>query len=377
MGHKSQKGLVAITNYKERLRLRWRYVGIRYSINLSAFNKINLLEAKRVALSIEQDMVTDNFDYSLIRYNGKRIDTGSKGRTFVQLFESWVKNYKQMDCELHTNYNAVRNMIRKWDRVDPSNIVRKLNAEKFCGATYNRRLTMLKLFGTWLVDNQVWKTNPLITVSRKKHKKLLQPKRKPFSLEEIQLILKAFQENTFCPKSSAYKHSYYYPFMYFLFKTGVRNAEAIGLRCGSLDFTNNVIKIHEVLARGLSGTSSVKRILKETKNGKIRHLPFTEDLKHVLEPLIKNRNPDELVFKSPTGLSIDDHNFQNRIFKKVLHSLGIEERVLYACRHTFGSRCIDEGVSPVMTAFLMGNNPETALRNYTHQLNIPNNLPGI
>jgi integrase len=165
--------------------------------------------------------------------------------------------------------------------------------------------------------------------------------------------------------------------MYFLFKTGVRNAEAIGLRCGSLDCTNNVIKIHEVLARGLSGTSSVKRILKETKNGKIRHLPFTEDLKHVLEPLIKNRNPDELVFKSPTGLSIDDHNFQNRIFKKVLHSLGIQERVLYACRHTFGSRCIDEGVSPVMTAFLMGNNPETALRNYTHQLNIPNNLPGI
>ena len=119
------------------------------------------------------------------------------------------------------------------------------------------------------------------------------------------------------------------------------------------------------------------KLLKETKNGKVRHLPFTEDLKHVLEPLIKNCNPEDLVFKSPTGLSIDDHNFQNRVFKKVLHGLGIDERVLYACRHTFGSRCIDEGVSPVMTAFLMGNNPETALRNYTHQLNIPDNLPRI
>ena len=377
MGQKSNKGAVVTTNCDGRLRLRWRYAGIRYSINLSSFNKINLLEAKRVALSIEQDMVTDNFDYSLIRYNGKRIDTCSKGKTFVQLFEIWVKNYKQMDCELHTNYNALRNMLMKWGNVEPSNIVKKLNAEKFCGATYNRRLTMLKLFGTWLVANQVWKTNPLITVSRKKQKKSLQPKRKPFSLDEIQSVLKAFQENTFCSKSSAYKHSYYYPFMYFLFKTGVRNAEAIGLRCGSLDFKKNVIKIHEVLARSLSGTSSVKRILKETKNGKIRYLPLTKDLKHVLEPLIKNRNPEELVFKSPNGLSIDDHNFQNRIFKKVLLSLGIDERVLYACRHTFGSRCIDEGVSPVMTAFLMGNNPETTLRNYTHQLNIPDNLPVI
>ena len=282
MGQKTNKGAVVITNCDGRLRLRWRYAGNRYSISLSSFNKINQLEAKRVALTIEQDMVTNNFDYSLIRYNGKRIDSGSKGRTFVQLFETWVINYKQMDCELHTNYNATRNMIRKWDRVDASNIVRKLNAEKFCGATYNRRLTMLKLFGTWLVDNQVWKTNPLNSVNRKKHKKIVQPKRNPFTIDEIQSVLKAFQENTFCSKSAAYKHSHYYPFMYFLFKTGVRNAEAIGLRCGSLDFKNNMIKIHEVLARSLSGTSSVNRILKETKNGKIRYLPFTEDLKNVL-----------------------------------------------------------------------------------------------
>jgi site-specific recombinase XerD len=66
----------------------------------------------------------------------------------------------------------------KWGNVEPSNIVKKLNAEKFCGATYNRRLTMLKLFGTWLVANQVWKTNPLITVSRKKQKKITTTKKK-------------------------------------------------------------------------------------------------------------------------------------------------------------------------------------------------------
>jgi integrase len=30
-----------------------------------------------------------------------------------------------------------------------------------------------------------------------------------------------------------------------------------------------------------------------------------------------------------------------------------------------------------MTAFLMGNNPETALKRYTHQINIPKDLPDI
>jgi integrase len=30
-----------------------------------------------------------------------------------------------------------------------------------------------------------------------------------------------------------------------------------------------------------------------------------------------------------------------------------------------------------MTAFLMGNNPETALRRYTHQMSLPTELPDV
>jgi integrase len=132
-----------------------------------------------------------------------------------------------------------------------------------------------------------------------------------------------------------------------------------------------------VLARSLKGTSAVLRIRKETKNGKERVLPLTPDLYEILYPLMEGKQEDDLVFQSPNGLAIDDNNFQTRVFKKVLRELKIEERVLYACRHTFGSRCIDSGITPVMTAFLMGNNPETALRNYTHQLNFPKELPSI
>ena len=173
------------------------------------------------------------------------------------------------------------------------------------------------------------------------------------------------------------KPSHYYPFIYFIFKTGVRNAEAIGLRVSNIDKVNKHIHIKEVLARTLKGTSAALRVRKETKNGKERILPLTPDLLDVLIPVIDGRKNDDLVFQSPTGLAIDDNNFQPRIFKKILKELKIEERVLYACRHTFGSRCIDSGITPVMTAFLMGNNPETALRNYTHVIDIPTELPKI
>lgn len=377
MGHKNPKGSITIQNYKNRIRLRWRYQSKRYSINLSSYNKLNLLKARKIVIQIEQDIAIDAFDFSLMRYRSELGRTAKETKTIVELFEKWVSEYKQMDCEKHINYFSVRNMLKKWGIIEQHNILAKLNAEIFNGTTYNRRLTMLKSFADWLVKNKVWRDNPLKDVSKKKHKKVKSSKRMPVSEGEITSILNALKNNTFSSKYSLTKHSHYYPFVYFLFKTGVRNAEAIGLRIESIDVVKKRIIIKEVLARSLKSTSSVSRIRKETKNGKERFLPLTQDLFDVLKPIIKGRNKESLVFLSPTGKAIDDNNFQKRIFKKVLKKLNIEERVIYTARHTFNSRCIDSGITPVMTAFLMGNNPETALRNYTHQLNVPTELPNI
>ena len=377
MGIKNQKGTVSVENYRGRIRLRWRYQAKRYSLSLNAYSKQNLYQARILALEIEQDILTNLFDFTLIKYGGKDADSNKKSKSIVAYFEDWVSFYKQMDCEKHTNYNSTRNMLRKWGKITQENIIKKFNAETFCSKTYNRRLTILKNFTNWLIEQNVWTFNPLLSVNNKKNKVIKNPNRTPFTEEEIHKILSAFKQNTACSSHSNFKHSHYYPFISFIFKTGCRPSEAVGLRVSSIDVKNEIIVIKEVLARTIKHTSSLHRVRKETKNGKIRSLPLTQDLIDVLKPLNENKIADDLVFLSPKGKAIDDKNFQARIFRQVLNKLEIPPRVLYACRHTFGSRCIDEGVSPVMTAFLMGNNPETALRNYTHQLNIPNNLPGI
>lgn len=378
MGIKNPKGAVSIENYRDRIRLRWRHQGKRYALSLSAYNQLNLLQAKKIALQIEQDIITENFDSTLVKYSGKVVAPAKIiHKSFVELFEEWTISYKQMDCEIHTNYNSCRNMIRKWGRVTQDNILGKLNKETFCNGTYNRRLTILKSFADWLIIKGYWKQNPFNLVQRKKVKHVKPVKREPFTEAEISQILHAVKNDSFCSAASYYKHSHYYSFLYFMFKTGVRNAEAIGLRVGSVNFKDNTIIIKEVMARSLKSSASVQRVRKETKNGKIRLLPITPDLYELLTPLIQNKQPDDLVFTSPTGKSIDDHNFQKRVFKVVLEKLNIKERTLYACRHTFGSRCIDQGITPVMTAFLMGNNPETALKRYTHQVTMPKELPKI
>ena len=378
MGHKSSKGSVSITENKGRIRLRWRHLQKRYSLNLSIWNQLNLLQAKKTALQIEQDIITENFDSTLVKYSGKTVVAAKASpKSFVELFEEWTISYKQMDCEIHTNYNSCRNMIRKWGKVTQDNVLGKLNKETFCNGTYNRRLTILKSFADWLITKSYWKQNPFQLVQRKKVKHVKLAKREPFTENEISQILNAVKNDTFCSTVSYYKHSHYYAFLYFMFKTGVRNAEAIGLRLGSVNYMDKTITIKEVMARGLKNTCSVNRTRKETKNGKIRQLPLTPDLYEILTPLVQNKQPDDLVFTSPKGKAIDDHNFQNRVFKVILSNLNIKERTLYACRHTFGSRCIDQGITPVMTAFLMGNNPETALKRYTHKVTLPKELPNI
>ena len=377
MGQKNTKGTVTIINADGRIRLRWRFKAIRHSISLGAYTRSNLIQARIIALKIEQDILLNNFDKTLNSYSENKSIKSLVNKSIVELFEEWVKDYKQMDCEVHTNYNSTRNMLRKWGKITEENITNKLNKEKVCNTTYNRRLRILKNFLKWLTNRKIWTNSYLDEVTPKKVRKSTEPKRAPFTNEEISSVLRAFKNDTFTPNKSAFKHSHYYPFIYFLFKTGVRNAEAIGLRVSSIDLQTNQIHIKEAFARSLKGSSYKNRIRKETKNGKERILPLTPDLREVLWTIIQNKNNDELVFQSPKGKSIDDHNFQTRVFKKVQQGLRIQERVLYACRHTFGSRCIDSGISPVMTAFLMGNSPEVALKNYTHQIQIPKELPNI
>lgn len=379
MGLLITKGIVSLNEWKGRIRMRWRHLGKRYSLTLFPNNKKGLLQAKKLALEIESDLFNDRFDASLCKYRGIELPQmiQQPAKTMVEQFEYWVREYKQMDCDRNVDYYHLRNTLRKWGGFDQDTILTRLNKESFGAKTYNNRLGILKNFSKWLVKQGLWSFDPLEEVSRRKVKKVIKPQRAPFTIEEISVILGAFKENKFCSRASRYPHSFYYPFIYFLFKTGVRPAEAIGLRVGSVVIDRKLIAIKEVLARSVGGTNDKARVRKETKNGKERVLPLTEDLFSVIHPLLEGKQSDELVFQSFSGKAIDDKMFQRRVFKPILKALGIGDRDLYACRHTFGSRCIDQAISPVMTAFLMGNNPETALRNYTHQISLPNDLPKI
>lgn len=372
-------GKVTVENHEGRLRLRWTHQSKRYTFSLFANTPANMKSALRIARQIEHDISKDVFDDTLVKY-GKTAPKPSPilSMSLVQSFEYWTKEYRHKDCDKNIHYWHMRNTIKRWGAdVNEKNILKKLNEEKFCGQTYNERLSMLSKFSLWLLKQKIWSTNPFDDVAKRKKEKNQRSERKPFTMDEMFRILEAIKTDSFCPLSSRYTHSHYYPFIYFIFKTGVRNAEAVGLRVKHIDLVKHLICIQETMARTIKGSNASARIRKETKNGKVRHLPLTEDLKCLLAPLVINKPAEDFVFQSYSRGPIDDRNFQRRVLSVVLKGLGIPHRALYAARHTFGSRCIEAGMTPVMTAFLMGNNPETALRNYVHQITLPSVLPSI
>ena len=70
MGLKKTKGAVSLTDWKGRIRMRWRHESTRYSLALFKNNRKGLLQAKKLALVIESDLFNDEFDINLCKYGG-------------------------------------------------------------------------------------------------------------------------------------------------------------------------------------------------------------------------------------------------------------------------------------------------------------------
>lgn len=386
MGQKSKtpKGEISVTNCEGRIRLRWRYAGERYSLNLPlAYEPENLHLATVKVTEIKLDMLIGCFDTSLKKYgysdNPKSIKAKSghlealeKSEKLVHLhelaskFNEWGKNIRNIDVENSIDYLYIRRWLEKQINIPVHLIPEKLNNEIWAVTTYNRRLSYLNTFLAWLVESAIIERNPLKNVCKKREKsKKKCLRRKPLEEKEIVTFLEAIKNDTHCPSSSRFKHSYYYPFLVFIFHAGVRNAEAIGLRVKHIDFANKQIEISETFARTVKGTNHAARIEKGTKMQNTRYLPLSIELSEILEVQVKNKKPDDFVFTSQQGLSIDDRMLQRRIVKPVLKELGFGDRDLYAARHSFGTRAVQQGMALTDVAYLMGHsNIETAIRNY-------------
>ena len=369
MTKKAKKGTVSVTADRSRLRLGWRYKGKRYFLFIGLPDTVtNRKVAEAKASQIELDIVSGHFDPTLRRYKDSSFHQSQL--TVKALFENFIE-YKAKTVVPATldKYRALLDYLDKFfgDTLvigvninEAEKFTSWFNAQNLSKVVIRERLGLLSSCWQWAIEQGFVENNPWATIPSMIK---IPPKQmpKPFTLSEIKSIIEAFKGDRY--------YSHYANFVEFRFGTGCRTGEIVGLCWKHLSEDCSTIWIGESLVKG-------KR--KATKMNRARYITVTTRLQKMLQEMKKTGcEPDELIFKGPSGAPINGHNFARRAWKKILTKLGIDYRRPYYTRHTLISHALDQGMNPVEVAQLTGHDVETLYKNYAGNVKSRPRLPEL
>ena len=380
---KKAKGTVKIESDKGWLRLRFTHAGKRraFALGLPDSN-INRKFAEQKARQIELDILSSNFDTTLQKYKPQKtqeeieaelITTEELILKFIEYKSKFVSSPRSLE-----KYQSVLTHLKSFNlkgknalgssatrfavdfKSDYSEQFYQYLLGRLAPLTLKQSIVWLSACWRWGIEQEIVKSDPWKPlIKRVKVPPNQMPK--PFTSEEIKAIIKGFDRDRY--------YSHYAGFVKFLFGTGCRTGEAIGLCWKHLNEDCSTVWIGESLSRGIS---------KATKTNRARTITLTDTLRSLLLSMkSENLDLDRPIFTSPKGNPIDDHNFRNRAWKSVLSKAGVEYRKPYNTRHTLISHALNQGMNPVEVAQLTGHDVQTLYENYAGNVNSRPRLPEI
>lgn len=286
-----------------------------------------------------------------------------KNPPLLEIWDAWVQTLDLAPQTLADHYATLRSQILKASPL--SSEISWLLGLKIAPATFNKKLGYLRACCDWAKSESLTSSNPWLKVKpRKGSKEII----KPFSQDEAARIIAGFEKS----------YPAWVPFTKFLFLSGCRMSEAIGLQWKHIDFDERgEICICESLAQCKDG-NGYERVRKSTKTGSVRFLKINSELAKVLEQFLPvSKNSEDLVFLNPAGTGhIDSNNFRNR-WTKVLSAANIPYRRPHIIRHSFASHAIEQGTPLTGVAYLLGHSDTRMVaQTYGHLINRPS-LPQI
>lgn len=139
---------------------------------------------------------------------------------------------------------------------------------------------------------------------------------------------------------------------------GLRVGETLALSTHDIDLQNKKINIHRTLSTDERGNVIMGNKTK-TYSGK-RILPIPDFLyPYIIEQMqIANNqlnNEEKLLFKPYNSKYVRRSNVNNELKRILKSEFGITDISTHSLRHTFGTRCIESGMAPVVVQRLMGH----------------------
>lgn len=151
--------------------------------------------------------------------------------------------------------------------------------------------------------------------------------------------------------------------------TGMRIGEILALTKEDIDLNEKMISVKKTISVDKNGELTVKKGTK-TYSGK-RDIPFPSFLVPHLEEQLKlyENNINKLLFTFE-GRIIKASTI-NTVLKRICKQLELPSTISnHTLRHTFGTRCIESGMTPIVVQKLMGHKDiRVTLNTYTSVLN--------
>jgi integrase len=355
------KGTVGVEVNNGRLRLRLPrhiYGGVQKYLYLGLSDtKTNRRIAEAKAAVIEADILFERFDPTLFKYKppvyplppGKLIYIASL--TLPELWQQYTEfKSKSLSPSSLRDFKKVANHISRLPTQslkEGKKIAHHL-LDTLTTDSARRTLVQLNACCEWALDRELIDKNPFEGMARRV-KVTKNVSINPFTADERDLIINAFEASSY--------HRPYASFVKFLFLTGCRTSEAVGLQWQHIDPFLSSITFQEVVVEGQRSQT--------TKTHKVRKFPVNSTLKELLVSLRSEApQPEAPVFTDGQGNLVNPNNFLRRHWQPVVKGLSISYRPQYNTRHTFITLCLEAQCPIAQVAAWVGNSPEIILRHY-------------
>ena len=281
----------------------------------------------------------------------KRFDTNQIGMTQYARVQRTIEQIEK--------YPIAQKMI---DEITSDEIQSYLNEYKHLSNS-----TISKLYGQF---NQAFKKamdkgyivrNPMTDVLKPRSEKETKVVR-ALTVEEQKAITDFLINQN--PESCRYKNV----FLIQLYM-GLRCGEALALTTHDIDLQHKLVNIHRTLTTDELGHVIMGNSTK-TYAGK-RVVPIPDFMMpHIIEQMKiangKNCNPEKLLFKPDVTKYADRKNANSELKRILIRYFGIGDISTHSLRHSYGTRCIESGMAPVVVQRLMGHTDVTLpLNTYT------------
>ena len=285
-------------------------------------------------------------------------------------FHYWIEHIKGSNVRYNTkrNYNEryKRNIkpligdmpLKEIKPLHCQNVLNQMSAHYSNSVIDHSRLVMRMLFDS-AVENELLAKNPVTKSVKCKSGKESKAMR-ALTISEQKLFLKTI-------KGTSNYNQYA-----LLLQTGLRTGEMIGLRWADVDFEKRLLHIR----RTMEYRHSIGdwRVGEPKTKSSVRDIPLTQEainiLKNQKEKLLSmniesTAFPDN-VFLCKDGTPTKNSTYDSKLFY-YCDKAGIERFSMHVLRHTFATRCIENGMRPKTLQMILGHsNIGVTMNLYVH-----------